>query len=300
MAPRLHFLLACIVGVAVGQICNCPLVGVITTTSTLPCPTGDVFTVSSVSTVGACRNPRTKTTTTTSTVGACSCPTQTTVTETATPTCTGVTSTSTAIEPTIDCPWAATATRTITQYGSLTTTNPFQTTGRTAASTGIVPARTSPSRPQCSLADLPESFYIRNPLSGYLTYDPSCRKAVGCPYKADAVPFHVNNTDDFDLSGIPQLSIYYPPHGYAGSEEYGAYVDYNGGPIQFFRAGEVPEQGDWFIVTASFSTYLCRLSLITWNLHDLSTPEDCYGYLSLGSGFGEDECPETRLYVEPA
>lgn len=218
-----------------------------------------------------------------------------------------MTSTSTLIKPTIDCPWAATVTQTITKYSSSNSTA-YPITGGSAASTrflptGTAPSRpigTAPSRPTCTLDSLPDNFYLRDSLSGYLLYDPISAKVIGCPKKADATLFHVNNTDDFDLSGIPQLSLYSPVSTPSDNEEYGAYVEYDGGPVQFFQAGRVPEEGDWYIVTASFSTYLCQLSLITWNLHDLSTPEDCGGYLSLGYGFGEDECPRVRLTVEAA
>lgn len=307
MAIQRYFFLACLAGNALSQICNCPLVGIITTTTTPACPTGDVLTITSTSTAGACRNPRTTTTTTTRTAGACNCPTQTTVTSTATPDCPDVTSTATEIKPTIDCPWAATATHTITQYGlaNITAFPPTASGSGRAASTGLLPTGTAPAGPTCPLADLPESFYIRDALAGYLLYDPSCRKAVRCPRKEDATPFHVNETDPGDLGGVPQLSLYYPPLSSAvsdssESEAYGAYVTADGGAIQFFRADEVPEEEDWFIVTAGWSGDLCELGLSVWNLHDLSSAQDCAGVLALGYGFGEEECPGTRLTVEAA
>lgn len=112
-------------------------------------------------------------------------------------------------------------------------------------------------------------------------------------------------TDVFDIDGVPQLSLYWPAASPSESKEYGAYVQYDGGPVRFFQAGQVPEEdedggGGWFEVTAGFSTFLCELSLVTWNLHDLSTAQDCAGALALGYGFGGDQCPDTRLTVEPA
>lgn len=203
------------------------------------------------------------------------------MTETATADCPDVTSISAVVEPTIDCPWAATATQTINKYGR-SNSSAYPTTGGSAVSTGFIPTGTSHSRPTCSLKELPDSFYLRNSLSGYLLYDPTCGKAVGSPEKADATLFHADNTDEFELGGIPQLSLYYPASSPSDNEEYGAYVQYDGGPIQFFQAGDVPEDGDWYIVTASFSAYLCRLSLITWTLHDLRPRRTVVGTCRLG------------------
>lgn len=316
MASRLLLpLIGLLAPQALAQICNCPLVGISTITATCACPPpGDIFTTTSTSTAGACRNPRTTTTTTTYTAGQCVCPSSTTFT--ATPSscdCPGVTATSTVVEPTIDCPWAATVTRTLTAYN--VSSNPAGPTGAggTAASTGFLPTGTPPSgtaapsppTPTCPIRALPLEFYIRDLSSGwYILYDASCAKATLCPHKADATAFHTNATDPDDglgSGGVQQLSLYWPASQPDDSEEYGAYVQYEGGPVGFFQAGRVPEEGESFVVTAGWSEYLCELGLMALGLHDLADAQVCDGgYLSLGYGFGGDECPSVRLGVEAA
>ena len=277
-----------------------------TTTATCAgCPTDGTLSITSTYVAGQCRNFRVTTTTTTRTVGpdgqgVCNCPDPFTTTESATCDCPLVSATTTISEPSIECPWGSTATETVTKYDTGNSTA-YPRSGTPASNIATATGTLVPTS-TCSLSSLPESFYLIDSLSGYLAFDASCNKTHGCPFKADAVRFHINETDPGDISDVSQLSIYANNPNTGEEVELGAYVSSEGGHIQYFGAGDVPEGGDedWYIVTASFSTYLCQLSLITWNLHDLSTPQDCGGVLSLGYGFGEDECPKIKLMVESA
>lgn len=298
-------LVACTLPGILAQVCNCPLQPISTTTApAASCPTDGTLSITITYIAGQCRNFRITTTTTTRTIGSdgqpvCNCPTApATTTETAPLDCTGVSATTTVSIPSIECPWGSTATQTVTRYG--TGNGTLYPTSASPSSNAATPTGTSPPTPSCSLSELPDDFYLIGSLSGYQAFDGSCNKTHGCPYVADAAVFHINDLEPEALSGVPQLSLY-AKHPYTGEGvELGAYVSIDGGNIQYFAPEDEPDADDWLVVTASFSEFLCEMGLMAYGLHDLSTPEDCNGLLSLGFGFLDEECPETRLTVEPA
>ena len=83
--------------------------------------------------------------------------------------------------------------------------------------------------------------------------------------------------------------------------DYGAWIQTSGinfgASIQFYEVSKAPEDSGFAIVTASFSTYLCSLSLITWMDHDLSYPVDCEGELWLSGGGSNDHCAPVNVTV---
>jgi len=64
----------------------------------------------------------------------------------------------------------------------------------------------------------------------------------------------------------------------------------------FFDLKDPPS--GYSIVTATFSTYLCQMSLMTWMMHDLSYPLECGRDLWLGGGLLNTQgCRAVRLLV---
>ena len=123
--------------------------------------------------------------------------------------------------------------------------------------------------------------------------------------RSNASIFHVWSTDDGSITGIPQLVFNATRSDSREVVEYSAWIKTsasNGAnSIQFFNASASPGSGSGYgIVTATFSTYLCRLVLITWMMHDLSYPLNCGGELWLGGGSIVSGCMPVNVTVSSA
>lgn len=243
----------------------------------------------------------------------CHCPLKTTVTKTDPP-------------ATCNCPVQTIVPTTVTRYGTCNTTSqsaPIAGTG-TGTSTG-----TAAPSPTCSLSELPNYFFLQtaprsqSPDPGnFLAVHPTAEyhdATVGHPL-SDATPFIVHTTNDGSIDGIEQLA-FASRNGSNTTVINGAWIrtvstgNY-GSPIEFFDIEKPPGNG-WGIVTASFSTYLCQLSLvsrnlryyigifgllcikITWGEHDLSYPLQCEAELWLNGGFNVPAgyCASVRVIV---
>ena len=183
----------------------------------------------------------------------------------------------------------------------VTFSHPTPTTGigtRTATGTGL----STPS-PACSLAGLPSDFFLRTSNDSYLSVHGSSNRAANVPHFSNATAFHVRSTNDSSITGISQLAIRALDNDRSFDlREAGAWTqtsgfDY-GSPIEFFDVERPPKTGNGYgIVTTAFSTYLCRMSLITWMDHDLSYPLDCQGELWLGGGSEDGPCLPVTVTV---
>lgn len=164
------------------------------------------------------------------------------------------------INPTCTCPLETVVTR----CASSNTTSHATPTTHTADAT---PSTT------CGLSELPSYFFLRMSNDSYLYVNESLKRAVNVRYLSKATAFRTRSTNDGSITGISQLAFGARSNDSSVSQEYGAWIqtlgiDY-GGPIEFFE--DAPQAGSGYsIVTAGFSTYLCRMSLITWMFHDLS------------------------------
>jgi hypothetical protein len=122
---------------------------------------------------------------------------------------------------------------------------------------------------------------------------------------SDFDAYHIRTTSSGSIDGITQLAFNTTVLRDGKIHSYGAWIQTagisdQGSPVQFFNLESPPDENlGYSIVTASFSTYLCQMSLITWMEHDLSYPLDCDGQLWLGGGLLDTSgCQAVKLLVE--
>lgn len=207
------------------------------------------------------------------------------------PTCSRVSQyVSTTLSSKCHCPLQTIFTTITKSAFSNSTSSPTHPTG-TDSNTGS-------ATPTCSLARLPNKFLLKDVVSGYLSVDLMTNSMRGVRSPDNATVFHVNATNDGSINGIDQLAFNTSGSDSHPAVEYSAWIQYGGSRIQFFNSSSLPQSvSGYAIVTASFSTYLCQMSLITWMQHDLSYPESCGGVLWLDGGLIDPGCKRTRVTV---
>lgn len=212
----------------------------------------------------------------------CGCPLETTVT--------------TAVPAKCYCPLETIVTKYESSNCTATPTSVSRTWNHTVTPTGSTGAT-----PTCTLTDFPKRFFIRDSESGWLSTDSHFNRIYGVLSKNHAAVFHIASVNDGSISEIPQLAFNTSRPNSNSTEEHRAFIRYTGGPVRFFNSSFVPEAGNNYeIITASFNSHLCQMSLITWMEHDLSYPENCGGALWLDGGKPNDGCMRVRLTVSPA
>lgn len=180
-----------------------------------------------------------------------------------------------------------------------TTTPSYPTTHGT--NIGNAPSHTSswaPPPATCTLNATPPIFYLSTSQTGFVKVNSTNGRLISPSGLHEATTFHIRFTNDGSITGIPQLALFIsvttndsadPKH----QIELGAWVSTadvpnSGSAVQIFSDSSLPPPSSGYgIVTASFSTYLCQLSLITWMYHDLSYPQICDGELRLGFGLSD-------------
>lgn len=170
-----------------------------------------------------------------------------------------------------------------------------------SASGTLTGTETTGAKPTCSLTGFPERFYIKDSESGWLATDSRFNRLFGVLSKPNATVFHIAWTDDGQARGIPQLAFNKGRSSSNSTPEYRAAVRNRGGPIRFFNSSFIPGDGNSYrIVTPSFSSYLCQMTLSAWMNHDLSYSSNCGGALWLDGGEPDDGCIRVELTVSPA
>ena len=195
-------------------------------------------------------------------------------------------------------------TRTVTESASQNCSSSSRTQDSNGTGTGT---STESATPTCSLSELPQSFYIKDSASQRwhaLDLASGTTRGVDLSTTKYATAFQVNSTNDGSITGIVQLVADVVTTGHNASNStvhtpYSAWIHNTGGPIRFFNSSSLPGWDSGYqIVTASFSTYLCKLILITWMQHDLSYPETCNnGTLWLDGGLVDTGCQRVTLDV---
>lgn len=187
----------------------------------------------------------------------------------------------------------------------MATTHSSLPISNTTSQTTISTSTTSTTSPSCSLTSLPKSFFIKDSPDSYLsvnyTANPSSGfEVIDVSTTAVATVFHINSTYDGPSCCLDQLSFNHNDSITNTTIEYSAWARNGGSPITFFSGtAEGTLSGAYESVIATFSTYLCQLTLRAWLDHDLSVPEKCDGVLYLENG-GVETCEVVNLTVEPA
>jgi len=147
------------------------------------------------------------------------------------------------------------------------TVPPYPTTSSSIPASMVTPTSSTTSE-TCTTSALPETFHIKassssndnflfaNLANGLVVDNQSS--------SADATDFHINSTCDGPYSGLDQLSFNYTDTSTNISTEYSVWVPGGAAGISdlaFFNTSMEANLTGYEMVIATFSTYLCQLTL---------------------------------------